>query len=362
MKEQEYDNRMLTAYLLGALPEADAERFDELSFTDEAFADALKSAENDLTDRYVRGELKGATLEQFRAHYLATPLRRQRVEFAEALNLHAQKHFVPAQENSMLVETKPEKTFGEIVAGFFTIPRFSLQWGFALAALALVFFGGWLWRENSRLNAEIAQANQNRDEIVKRETELADREKQLQEQVAGQNSAASETAKELAQIREERARLEEQLKKQTLEKQKLAEQQKFNEQQRAAQDKPPVSNTPSSLPRGGIASFVLAPSLRGGSRVQTVSIPARTAGIAATLELETDEYTAYRAVLRNAADNRAVWQSGKLKSKSIGGNSRLNVNFPAAPLREEIYSIELTGIAADGAEEIIGNYSFRVIR
>lgn len=361
MKQQEYDNQTLTAYLLGSLPDADAERFDELSFTDDAFSDALKSVENDLTDKYVRGELSGATLEQFQTHYLASPLRRQRVEFAEALNVHTKKHFAAINEISTLVETKPEKTISEKIAGFFTIPRFSMQWGFALAALALVFFGGWLWRENSRLNSEIAQANQNRDEIIKRESELADREKQLQEQVAAQGSAVSENEKELAQIREERARLEEQLKKQTLEKQRLAEQQKFNEQQRAAQNKPPVSNAP-TVPRGGIASFILAPSLRGGNRIQTVSIPARTAGVAAALEIESDEYAVYRAVLKNASDDRTVWQSGKLKSKSVGGNSRVSVNFPAALLKEEIYSIELTGVAKDGAEEIIGNYSFRVMR
>ncbi len=357
MKEQKYNNQMLNEYLLGSLPAADAERFDELSFTDDDFAVALESAENELADNYVRGELGSATLQKFEAHYLASPLRRQKVEFAEALQIHTEKHFAPAKEIAAFAEAKPKRSLAEIISGIFMIPRPSLQWGFALAALALVFFGGWLWNENLRLRTEISQENQNRQELLQRESELAGREKQLQDEIANRRVASADTEKELAQVREERAQLEEQLKKQTQEKQRLAEQQKFNEQQRVAQNTPPVS-----APNGGIAAFILAPSLRGGSKIQTVSIPARTAGIRATLELETDEYIAYRAVLRNPSDNRVLWQSGKLKSKSIGGNARLNVGFPAKLLQVGVYSIELTGIAADGAEEIISDYSFRIVR
>jgi hypothetical protein len=43
-------------YLLGSLPGDEAERLDELSVTDEAFAEALSVAERDLIDAYVQGE------------------------------------------------------------------------------------------------------------------------------------------------------------------------------------------------------------------------------------------------------------------------------------------------------------------
>lgn len=357
MKEQKYDYQMLTAYLLGTLPAADAERFDELSFTDDDFAFALQSAENDLTDNYVRGELGGETLREFQTHYLASPLRRQKVEFAEALKIHTDKKFAPVKEIVARAGAQPKRPFGQTVADFFTKPRVSLQWGFALGALALIFFGGWLWRENLRLQTEISQSNLHREEILRREFELARREKQLENEIANRQTASADAEKELAQIREERARLEEQLKKQTQEKQRLADRQKFAEQQRVARNGSPVS-----VPHGGIASFVLAPSLRGGSRIQTVSIPPHSAGIAAALELETDEYAAYRAVLRDSSGSRVLWRSGKLKSKSGGGGARLNINFSAALLKSDVYSIEVTGIAADGAEEIIGDYSFRAAR
>ncbi|MFN2493080.1 MAG: hypothetical protein ABR501_09385, partial [Pyrinomonadaceae bacterium] len=79
MSKQAYDDQTVTQYLLGSLPEAEAERFDELSFTDDEFADALMAAEKDLVDAYVQGELTGAELEQFKSHYLASPLRREQV-------------------------------------------------------------------------------------------------------------------------------------------------------------------------------------------------------------------------------------------------------------------------------------------
>ena len=111
-----------------------------------------------------------------------------------------------------------------------------------------------------------------------------------------------------------------------------------------------------------IGGHVLAPSLRGGSKIQSVSIPPRTGVVAVSLELETDEYTAYRAILRNPSDNRTLWSSGKIKSNKVGDGKRLKLNFPAALLKSGIYSIEVSGIAADGEAEIISDYSFRVMQ
>ena len=361
MNELPYNNQSLHEYLLGSLPEAGTERFDELSFTDENFADALKSAEQDLVDAYIHDELTGVTLEKFTTHYLASPLRREKVEFAKAFQIYVEKNIAQTSaEAKTLIETKPKQTFAGFLSNIFRIP--TLQWGFALAALALVFFGGWLWLANSRRQFEMSQANANREQLLQRETELAMREKQLQNEAANSSSAVnsannSATERELAQVREERARLEQQLKKQTQERQRLAEQRKLAEQQRAAQTAPPVSPN-----RVGIATFILTPSLRGSSRIQSVSIPARNATVAANLELETDEYTAYHAVLRSPSDNRTLWQSGNLKSNKVGENKRLKLNFPAALLKSGIYSIEVTGIAADGEREIISDYSFRVVR
>ena len=76
------EDRQLVRYLLGLLPENDAERLDEQSIVDDEFAARLRAVENDLVDAYVRGALEGELLERFESFYLASPRRRDKVAFA----------------------------------------------------------------------------------------------------------------------------------------------------------------------------------------------------------------------------------------------------------------------------------------
>ena len=84
MSKRTYNDQTINEYLLGSLPEAESERLDELSFTDDEFAEALRAAEKDLVDAYVQGELSGAALERFKSHYLSTPRRRGNVFESES--------------------------------------------------------------------------------------------------------------------------------------------------------------------------------------------------------------------------------------------------------------------------------------
>jgi len=79
------EDQVIIQYLLGGATEEQAELLDRLSVADDVVADRLKALEDDLVDAYVRGELSGETLERFRSYYLASPLRREKVKFAETL-------------------------------------------------------------------------------------------------------------------------------------------------------------------------------------------------------------------------------------------------------------------------------------
>src|SRR5262245_35879771 len=83
--KQTYDDRLLTRYLLGALPDEEVERLDELCIVDEELATRLQALENDLVDAYVRGEVSGEDLGHLESFYLSSAKRRQKVEFAAAL-------------------------------------------------------------------------------------------------------------------------------------------------------------------------------------------------------------------------------------------------------------------------------------
>lgn len=155
MSKQLYSDQEIIPYLLGSLSEAETERLDSLSITDTEFADVLRAAEKDLVDGYVQGELTGAALEQFKSHYLTSSRGREKVEFAQAFQVLAEKYStarVPeaGAENPAGSVTK-RKVSGRFPAWtVFATPRPAVQWGFAVAALALLIAGSWLVFENTR--------------------------------------------------------------------------------------------------------------------------------------------------------------------------------------------------------------------
>jgi hypothetical protein len=75
----------LVRYLLGSLPDDEAERLDELSITDDEFAARLAAAEADVIDAYVRHELPADERARFEAIYTASPGMRARLELARSL-------------------------------------------------------------------------------------------------------------------------------------------------------------------------------------------------------------------------------------------------------------------------------------
>lgn len=76
------EDRQLVRYILGLLPDDEAERVDEQTIVDDEMAARLRSVENDLVDAYVCGTLEGEWLERFESWYLASPRRRDKVKFA----------------------------------------------------------------------------------------------------------------------------------------------------------------------------------------------------------------------------------------------------------------------------------------
>jgi hypothetical protein len=83
--DSESRDERLVDYLLGRLPDAEAEPYDERSIADDEFVWRLRAVENDLIDAYVTGSLTGETLQRFETVYMASPRRRDRVMFARTL-------------------------------------------------------------------------------------------------------------------------------------------------------------------------------------------------------------------------------------------------------------------------------------
>jgi len=351
MSKQLDDAQTLTQYLLGSLSAAERERLDELSVTDDRVAEALKPVENDLIDAYVQEELDEAARAQFKTHYLASATRRERVAFAQAFHAHAEKGLT-SQATKAQVETPTEvrtEAATQVAPGRkgrgifsawrgFNVSRPAWQWGAAFAALALLITSGWLIFDNARLRQQLAQTEARRDA-------LGHQTQELQKELTSQRAAS-------AQLADERTRAE---REHLAQEQTEREQQRIAQQQRAAGQK----SASSSAGASSIASFMLAPQMRGASQMQTISIPTKSDQIIVRLRLEPNEFTTYRVTLFDETGSQILWRSSHLKAHADAGGKILSLNLRAGLLKPQtVYVLRVT----NDAGEIIDDYSFRVVK
>ena len=174
-EHQQYDEQLVIRYLLGYVPEAEAERLDELSVADEEFANRLAAVENDLVDAYVRGELAAQVRDRFQSHYLSSSRRREKLIFAEALLAIPVPNAVP--ESIQAPARRSRKfDFSPVLA--------------AAACLALVGACVFLY-QNAQLRNELVRSRQKTAVLERTEREVRSQiEKQAQ--TATTNPAADE--------------------------------------------------------------------------------------------------------------------------------------------------------------------------
>jgi len=330
MTNQPVDEGTITDYLLGATSEAETERLDEISLTDDDFAARLHAVENDLVDSYISGELFGDTVARFNSYYLASPKRREKVRFAQTFLAFGDKDAAAQAEKIQPITPGRKKVVREPARfSLFALPRLRLQWGLAAFALVILLAGGYLMFQNVRLRDQMARTQTQR-------AELEHREQELQRELAEQRSADAETEKELARVREQLAQLDQQL---------------------AARAEPVK---PDREPRDlNVIAFNLSPQIRGIGQIPIVSVPGGTDQVALTLELEATGFPAYRAALKNPGTGQILWRSGKLKASV--NTKAVRVSVPARILNTQNYVLELSGISTTGQGETVSSYPFRVV-
>src|SRR5262249_54694918 len=180
--EEKYDERLLVRYLLGALSREETERLDELSIVDDEFSVRLNAAEDDLVDAYVRNELSGTDTEKFQSSYLSSARRRQKVVFAEALNIFQPKAPAPVVEEPRMEvaetpvspEPRPENRVSRSWSWW---PRLA----FAGTVLVLLLAITYMLRQNQGLRNEVNAARSQQDS-------LRQRQEQLEQELARQQS------------------------------------------------------------------------------------------------------------------------------------------------------------------------------
>src|SRR5215204_2182861 len=90
MAINDFSDADIREYLLGQADPEMTEQLDEHSFTDEC-AERIGTVEHDLIDEYLAGSLPTGETRPFESHYLSSPLRREKVEFARTLAKYAER-------------------------------------------------------------------------------------------------------------------------------------------------------------------------------------------------------------------------------------------------------------------------------
>lgn len=348
------DAQTLTQYLLGSLSASETERLDELSVTDDEVAEALKSVENDLIDAYVQDELDEAARAQFKTYYLASAMRRERVAFAQAFQAQAGKSLTSqattaqaetaaeSQTEVAPAEVAPRRKGRTIFSALgFDVSRPAWAWGVVVAASALFVVGAWLIFNNVRRQPRPAPAEARRNEPEQQAPEA-------QKESAEQRTTAAQPPDEPTQP-DERTQNE---RGSSAQEQTPPEQTPVAGQQRAVRK-------PSPSGAGGVASFILAPQVRGAGRMPAISIPTDARRIVMRLRLEPNEFTTYRVSLLDETGSQTLWRSSQLRARATAGGKILTLSLHARLLRPQaVYLLRVT----NDAGEIVDDYPLRVMK
>ena len=145
----------LIRYILRDLPESEAERLDERSVTDEAFAQRLRELENDLVDRYAREGATDESLNRFEQRVRDSTYFSNKVQFARAL-----------QQVAAPVGT------GIATAPVLPIARRRWLEGFAAAAVLLLVATGYLGLRTVSLREDVARLEAERSAVARQNEQL----------------------------------------------------------------------------------------------------------------------------------------------------------------------------------------------
>lgn len=309
LRASDQDDQQLVRYLLGSLPDEEAERLDEQTIVDDGMAARLRVVEDDLVDAYVSGGLSGETLARFESFYLLSPRRREKVAFARRLLTTVDRSVPqpaaapPAEPAPFVCPAPPVQTRARARRPAWLVASLA-------AAAALVLSCGILVYQDAQLGRSLRDAQ--------RQGVLADeRARALSGQLEEQRRANAAVTQELARVR-------------------------------AAQ------------PIGAIA-LVLLPLTRGVGPVPLVAVRPGSDVVPLDLQIEGADFPRYEVSLKDPATNRIVWRTPILTPGSSRHPVVVSVAVPVSLLKAQHYSLDLSGRRSGGAPEIVGSYAFQVV-
>jgi len=318
------NEKLISQYLLGELPEEQQVEIEDRAFSDKAYLATITTVENDLIDEYVRGELSAADRQRFESRFLASAERRKRVEFAKALRSAFSESKAPEKN---VAPTATGWSWRESLYAFLNGLNPAARLAFAAAAILVVAGAALLFVETLRLRRQVMQLQA--------------------EKQAGQDFQQALEA-ERKRNEELNARLD----------QEKQQREQTDESLRQLTETPEAKNP---APPPVIASLTLLPGLsRGGGQKPTLDLSndARLVRLQIGIDPE-EQYKSFVVELRTLA-GRQVWNRENLASRTRRGSRAVGLTLPATVLKSGEYELRLRGLTEGGGSEDVGFYYFNV--
>lgn len=334
MREFTENERQAINYLLGAMNDETRDEFEERLFLNEDLSFAVESAEKDLIDEYLRGELNADEKGKFENNFLITDSRREKLQIAGILNrkLLTQKEVAVVSDVSAW----------EKVKSLFAIPNLALAGSAAAIVLFLILAGVWISRRED--NQQIAGGNQNAV-IENREVFTPT----VQPTTSDTNSVSNSNAGLNLPINAPN--------KSISPNQKTSS--NSNLQKNVKSENPSPVKKPNPASSGSsILAFTLFPATRAGENPRLTIAPDVEIINLRVLHNNEDSFVRYRAELRNS-DGETVWTreipvSAKTKSKSI------SLSLNSKLFKSDLYELALLGVTPAGEYQETNFYNFSV--
>lgn len=122
-----------------------------------------------------------------------------------------------------------------------------------------------------------------------------------------------------------------------------------------------VRNGQGPGPSGRVLAIELTPgpTVRGGGEVKELVLAPDVGSVRLQLDLPTNEYQTYEAVLRDSS-LRPVLTAGNLKPQTINNTAAVMMDVQANLLAPGDYRVNLSGTTAGGRPETVATFSFTV--
>lgn len=309
----------LHRYLLGEMSDAERAELEREYFEDAMLFEQLVQAENELVDAYARGQLPPETRGRFERHYLNHPARRERAEFAGALDAALARLDAPPAAAPAPAEPLWRRLLASVSA-----PK--LAWAFSASLLLVGVAAAWLFIGTGRQPRELATAEVER---ITKEQGGEETRRQAHEGAQGD-----------------------------------VEPTRGHDAPPAEQKKVQTSPTPVVKPAPVVATLLLtAGGVRGAEAdpPEVLRLTARTEEVRLRLNLGEAEYRSYSGVLRRAGGGEVFsWQS--VTPRAAKARQTVALVIPARRLTAGDYVLTLRGARQTGEVEDVSVSLFSVER